>query len=82
MAQLIARVDENLVSKIDQLIQLGIVSNRSEAIRIGLEELVDKYERRRIGQSIVQAYRCSPQVDEELSGLYEATKAMIEEESW
>jgi len=82
MAQVVARVDDDLAAKLDELVMDGVVSNRSEAVRLGLERLVDEHRRRRIGAEIVEAYRRMPQTEEELAGLDEATRALIAEEPW
>jgi Arc/MetJ-type ribon-helix-helix transcriptional regulator len=82
MAQVVARVDDALAAELDELVTDGVVSNRSEAVRLGLERLVDEHRRRRIGVEIVEAYRRMPQTEEELAGLDEATRALIAEEPW
>ncbi len=82
MAQVVARVDDALAAELDELVTDGVVSNRSEAVRLGLERLVDEHRRRRIGAEIVEAYRRMPQTEEELAGLDEATHALIAEEPW
>jgi Arc/MetJ-type ribon-helix-helix transcriptional regulator len=82
MAQVVARVDDALAAELDELVTDGVVSNRSEAVRLGLERLVDEHRRRRIGAEIVEAYSRMPQTEEELAGLDEATRALIAEEPW
>lgn len=82
MAQLVARVDDKLVEQLDGLIEDGVVANRTEAVRLGLERFVDTWRRRRIGSEIAEAYRRRPQTDEELAGLDQATRSLIEEEPW
>jgi len=82
MAQLVARLDDRLMAEVDALVADGVVTNRSEAVRLGLERLVDEHRRRRVGEEIVGAYRRQPQTDEELAGLDEATRALIHEEPW
>ena len=82
MAQVVARVDDALAAGLDELVTDGVVSNRSEAVRLGLERLVDEHRRRRIGAEIVEGYRRMPQTEEELAGLDEATRALIAEEPW
>ena len=57
-------------------------ASRSEAVRIGLEELVDRLEPERIGRQIREAYERMPQTDEELEGADGAFEEMLEEESW
>jgi hypothetical protein len=56
------------------------VESRPEAVRLGLERLVDQHRRRLVGASIVDAYRRQPQTDDELAGLGEATRALVAEE--
>ncbi len=82
MAQLVTRVEERLVRDIDGLIAEGLVANRSEAVRLGLERLVEGHRRQRIGDQIAAAYRLQPQTSEELTGLNEATRALVDQEPW
>lgn len=82
MAQIVTRLDDRLAAEVDGLVAEGVVANRSEAVRLGLESLVDQHRRGRIGAQIAAAYRRQPQTDEELAGLDEVTRALIEEEPW
>ena len=82
MAQLVTRLEDGLLAKIDGLIADGVVANRSEAVRLGLERLVDQLHRERVGAAIVAAYRRRPQTDDEVAGLDEATHALVTEEPW
>jgi Arc/MetJ-type ribon-helix-helix transcriptional regulator len=82
MTQLVTRVDDSLVAEVDRLVATGVVTSRSEAMRLGLEGLVEEHRRREIGASIVDAYRRRPQTEEELAGLDAATRALVEEEPW
>ena len=82
MAQVVTRLDERLLAEVDALVSEGVVANRSEAVRLGLERLVDQHRRDRVGATIVAAYRRRPQTDEELAGLDEATRALVNEEPW
>lgn len=82
MAQFVTRLDDQLAAEVDGLVASGLVANRSEAVRLGLEKLVDQSRRQRVGAEIAAGYRRQPQTDEELAGLDEATRALIEEEPW
>jgi Arc/MetJ-type ribon-helix-helix transcriptional regulator len=82
MTQLVTRLDDQLVADVDELIADGVVANRSEAVRKGLETFVDEHRRQRIGAQIVDAYRRRPQTEEELAGLDAATRALVAEEPW
>jgi hypothetical protein len=44
--------------------------------------LIEEHRRQRIGAEIVEAYRRAPQTDEELAGLDQATRGLVEEEPW
>jgi len=80
--QLVTRIDEDLAAAVDELIQAGVVENRSQAVRLGLERLVDSHRRRDVGQRIVEGYRRVPQTDAEMGGADEVTRRMIAEEPW
>lgn len=82
MAQLVTRISDALADEVDRLIDSGIVASRSEAVRLGLERLVDRERRRQIGQAIVDGYTRLPQTEEELLWTDEDTRRMIEEEPW
>jgi Arc/MetJ-type ribon-helix-helix transcriptional regulator len=82
MAQLVTRVDDELVAQVDALIAAGVVDSRSEAVRLGLARLVDRHIRDETGRRIADAYRSRPQSAEELEGVDEATQRMLTEESW
>ncbi len=82
MAQLVARVDDSLVAAVDDLVAEGVVTSRSEAMRLGLRSLVEEHRRKAVGERIVEAYRRTPQTEDELAGIDAGTRAMIEEEPW
>jgi Arc/MetJ-type ribon-helix-helix transcriptional regulator len=82
MAQLVTRIPDALAEDLDRLVAEGVVASRSEAVRLGLERLVDRERRRRIGQAIVDGYTRMPQTDDELLWTDEDTRKMIEEEPW
>jgi Arc/MetJ-type ribon-helix-helix transcriptional regulator len=82
MAQVVTRLDDELVAGLDGLVADGFVASRSEGVRIGLEKLVDEHRRRRIGEEIVEGYRRQPQTEEELACADAVTRAMIEAEPW
>lgn len=82
MTQFVTRVHPELAQAVDALVASGVVESRSEAVRVGLAELVERHRRRAIGDRIHRGYREQPQTDEELLGLDEATRALIAEEPW
>ena len=82
MAQFVTRIDDRLADAVDAMVDSGFVASRSEAVRKGLEQLVDRFRRDRIGAQIVEGYRRQPQTDREIGWSDEATRAMIAEEPW
>ena len=82
MSQLVTRVDDELVEAIDALVSEGVVESRSDAVRRALEALVDSHRRRRDAEATIAAYAAQPQTEEELRGVDEAARRMIEEEPW
>lgn len=82
MAQLVTRLDDELAAAVDELVAAGVVTNRSEAVRLGLERLVDRYRRDQIGMRIVDGYRSQPQTEAEVGWADEASIRMIADEPW
>jgi len=82
MAQLVTRVEDELAAAVDQLVEAGIVASRSEAVRLGLERLVDRFRRDEIGAQISRGYRDQPQSDAEIGWADESSVRMIAEEPW
>jgi Arc/MetJ-type ribon-helix-helix transcriptional regulator len=82
MPQIVTRVEDRLLADVDTLVSDGVAATRSDAVRLGLEALVERHHRARIGQAIIDGYRRHPQDEGELTGLDEATRASIEEEQW
>jgi Arc/MetJ-type ribon-helix-helix transcriptional regulator len=82
MAQMVARLDDRLAAAVDELVAAGAVPSRSEAVRIGLERLVDDHRRRQVGQAIVDGYRRVPQTEDEGLWVDESTLRMIADEPW
>ena len=82
MAQLVTRVDDELVVQLDEMVESGEVKSRSDAVRCALEVMIDQRARRLVAEATVEAYRRIPQSEEELRWADAATKAMIAEEPW
>ena len=82
MTQLVARVGDELAAEIDRLVEQGVVESRSEAVRRGLEMLVDRHRRARVAAAIVRGYQAQPQTEQEAGWADAATRRMIAEEPW
>jgi Arc/MetJ-type ribon-helix-helix transcriptional regulator len=82
MAQLVTRLSDDLLAEVDSLIADGVLESRSEAVRAGLQALVEQRRRELIRRRIADGYEAAPQHEDELSGLDEATAGLVLEEPW
>jgi len=80
--QLVTRVPDSIADAVDHLVEAGVFSSRSDAVRAGLEAVVDRERRQQIGNAIVDGYRRVPQDQDDLHWSDAATSAMIAEEPW
>ena len=55
MTQLVTRIDDRLLEDVDELVREGVATSRSELVRMGLEQLIDRHRRRQIGLAISNA---------------------------
>lgn len=76
--QLVTRIDDELAAAIDGLVADGIYRNRSEVVRAGVHQLV----RARRHRHDIEMYRRFPQTEEELSGIDDDTRRLIDDEPW
>ncbi|MCP9487598.1 MAG: ribbon-helix-helix domain-containing protein [Gaiellaceae bacterium MAG52_C11] len=82
MTQFVTRLDNSLAHEVDRLVEEGVVASRSAAVRLGLETLIERHRRHRIGQSMVDGYTRRPQTETEVGWTDEATTKMIADETW
>ncbi|HEX5365875.1 MAG TPA: ribbon-helix-helix domain-containing protein [Acidimicrobiales bacterium] len=75
-------MEDDLAAAVDELVAAGVVPSRSEAVRLGLRQLVDRYRREQIASVIVAGYRRQPQTDAEVGWADESTARMIADEPW
>ena len=82
MAQLVTRVDDELVAQLDEIVESGEAESRSDAVRRALEAMIERRRRRLVGEAIAEAYRRIPETPEELRWADQSTRSMIAEEPW
>ncbi len=82
MTQFVTRVDDLLARAVDDLIEAGVFETRSEAVRAGLDVIVDRERRRLIGEQINAGYERVPESEEEMADAHRRGRAMILEEPW
>ena len=82
MAQLVTRIDEDLAQVVDRLVADGIVESRSDAVRKGLDMLIDQHRRAKTAAAIVAGYQRRPQTEDDVGWSDQATVKMISDEPW
>lgn len=82
MAQLVTRIDEELAAAVDELVTAGVVASRSEAVRVGLQRLIDRHRRDQIGARIRAGYVATPQGEADVGWADDSTARMIADEPW
>jgi Arc/MetJ-type ribon-helix-helix transcriptional regulator len=75
-------IPAELASALDRLVRAGRFSSRADAVRVAIEELVEKERRREVGARIADGYRKIPQDDGEVAAAAESALKSIREESW
>jgi Arc/MetJ-type ribon-helix-helix transcriptional regulator len=64
------------------LVASGQFSSRSEAVRAGIDRLVDDARRAKAAAAILAGYQRLPETADELDSARKATVTMIAEEPW
>jgi Arc/MetJ-type ribon-helix-helix transcriptional regulator len=80
--QFVTRVTDVVADAVDGLVREGTFASRSDAVRAGLEILLERERRAAVGRTIVDGYRRVPQDGDDLEWSDAATSAMIAEEPW
>lgn len=80
--QLVTRVPDAVAQAVDDLVEAGVFASRSDAVRAGLEAIVERERRDAIGRAIVDGYRRMPQDEDDPAWPDAASAAMIAEEPW
>lgn len=80
--QLVTRVSDGIAAAVDDLVKAGVFASRSDAVRAGLEAVIERRRREAIGNAIADGYRRLPQDEDDLAWSDAATSAMIAEEPW
>jgi len=80
--QVAAKLPEDLVRQVDELVAAGAFPNRSAAIRQGLEALIARMRRSTIDESIRRGYTRLPESEEELARAHQLAEQAIEDEPW
>ncbi len=77
-----ARLPDNLVREVVQLIETGSFPDRSAVLRQALRIFLDYHQDRAIDAAYVAAYTAQPESGEDLRAAERAGRASIAEEPW
>jgi len=80
--QLAARFEDEVVARVDALVEAGRFQSRADALRHAVQVYLEDERRRLIGEAIAEGYRQIPQDDDEIAGAEASARAMIAEEPW
>ncbi len=76
------RLPDDILERLDQLVQPDGYATRTEAIRRAVEVLLDAHEQAVVDREIVEAYIRMPQTDAEVAIAATVARRLIEEEPW
>jgi Arc/MetJ-type ribon-helix-helix transcriptional regulator len=80
--QIAIRIPDELAEALEDLVESGRFETKADAIRTGLEALVEAERRRRVGELIADGYRRMPEGDAEVEAARRAAIRSIHEEPW
>lgn len=76
------RFTDDELALIDELVEAGVGDNRSAVIRRGVHHLADTLRRARVGATIAQSYRDTPQTAADDDLAMASALALTEAEPW
>lgn len=80
--QIAVRLSEDLLERMDDLVQSGIYASRAAVVRAGVEAVAEAEERRRVDRAIVDGYTRIPPAPSDGAAAVESLRAAIVEEPW
>lgn len=80
--QLAIRIAEEMAAGLDELIDNGRFSTRTQAVRAAISDLIERERRAAIGEAIVRGYERCPETAEEVQVARANLRRLIAEEPW
>jgi Arc/MetJ-type ribon-helix-helix transcriptional regulator len=80
--QIAVRIPDEMAESLEDLVERGVFKTKADAIRSGLERLIEAERRRRVGELIADGYRRVPQDDGDVQAATRAAIRSINEEPW
>ena len=76
------RFSDEQLQVLDRLVADGIADNRSDVIRLALNNLEELVRRASIGRQIADSYRCQPQDEDDDAAAMANAISLTEAEPW
>jgi Arc/MetJ-type ribon-helix-helix transcriptional regulator len=80
--QIAIRLPEELLDRVDQLVEKGVYESRAAAVRAGLEILAELARRHALDDAIVRGYERVPPTGPERASALASLREAIAEEPW
>jgi Arc/MetJ-type ribon-helix-helix transcriptional regulator len=80
--QLAVKLSESMVDEIDRLIKDGRFANRTDAVRVALDRMLEELREEQVTAAIVEGYQRIPPDEADDAWAEMATRAMIADEPW
>jgi Arc/MetJ-type ribon-helix-helix transcriptional regulator len=82
MTQIAVKLPDELVERVDRLVEAGTVASRSQAVRRGLEVLLRSEERRLVDAAFADGFARLPETEDEMAEATRLAIDSIEDEPW
>ena len=80
--QIAVRIPDSLAESLEDLVSRGRFETKAEAVRAGLEALIEAERRRWVGELIAEGYLRVPQDEDDVEVARLSAIRSIEEEPW
>ena len=80
--QIAVRLPDDLLARLDELVDRGVYQNRAAAVRAGIEAIAEADHRRRLDQAIAAGYRRTPPTAAESEAALASLHEAIAQEPW
>ncbi|HVL99540.1 MAG TPA: ribbon-helix-helix domain-containing protein [Egibacteraceae bacterium] len=80
--QIAVRIPDELAHEMDGLVAAGRFASRADAVRAGLEAVIERERQRRIDEAIVEGYRRHPPTKAEERWAANSGRELIADEPW
>lgn len=82
MTQIAVKLPDGLVQELDDLVARGVFPNRSSAVRLAVEAIIDRQRRDALERAFLEGYQRLPESDGELAEARRLAAQVINDEPW